>query len=202
MTIERPMFPPRAESVDSFSHQPAVGQPASQNRVGESRKPAKGLSRRGVLAGVAVAAALPIPAAAPAAGPDPIFAAIEKHRTAAAVWDAAVDVRSNFNDLYITNEQRQQRDELDNAVEDAWRPCEQAGVDLINTSPTTLGGIARALNYIREQMLQDDGIYMPTDLRLSDDTDGEYPVAWIEAFLDTIEHAATELDEAGKAVRS
>ena len=27
MTIERPMFPPRAESVDSFSTQPAIGQP-------------------------------------------------------------------------------------------------------------------------------------------------------------------------------
>jgi hypothetical protein len=67
---------------------------------------------------------------------------------------------------------------------------------------TTLGGIARALNYIREQMLQDDGIYMPSGLRLADDTDGEYPVAWIEAFLDTIEHAACELDRAGKAVQA
>jgi hypothetical protein len=39
-------------------------------------------------------------------------------------------------------------------------------------------------------MLNDDGIYMPSGLRLADDTDGEYPVAWIEAFLDTIEGAA------------
>ena len=36
MTIERPMFPPRAESVDSFSHQPAIGQPESANRTSES----------------------------------------------------------------------------------------------------------------------------------------------------------------------
>jgi hypothetical protein len=79
---------------------------------------------------------------------------------------------------------------------------DDVAIDLINTSPTTLGGIARALNYIREQMLQDDGIYMPSGLRLADDTDGEYPVAWNEAFLDTIEHAAHELDRAGKAVRS
>lgn len=28
MTIDRPMFPPRAESVDSFTHQPAVPQRA------------------------------------------------------------------------------------------------------------------------------------------------------------------------------
>ena len=51
-------------------------------------------------------------------------------------------------------------------------------------------------------MLRDDGIYMLSGLRLSDDTDGEYPVAWIEAFLDTIEGAARELDRAGKAVQS
>jgi hypothetical protein len=41
MTIERPMFPPRAESVDSFSHQPAIGQPESQNLTGDSPSPAK-----------------------------------------------------------------------------------------------------------------------------------------------------------------
>ena len=51
-------------------------------------------------------------------------------------------------------------------------------------------------------MLQDDGVYMPSGLRLADDTDGEYPVAWIEAFLDTIEHAVRELDRAGKAVQA
>jgi hypothetical protein len=39
MTIERPMFPPRAESVDSFSRQPAIGQPESQIRISESPKP-------------------------------------------------------------------------------------------------------------------------------------------------------------------
>ncbi|MGY3344695.1 MULTISPECIES: hypothetical protein [unclassified Bradyrhizobium] len=31
MTIERPMFPPRAESVDSFSRRPAVRQPFPVN---------------------------------------------------------------------------------------------------------------------------------------------------------------------------
>jgi hypothetical protein len=39
MTIERPMFPPRAESVDSFSLQPAIGQPESEKRTGDSPSP-------------------------------------------------------------------------------------------------------------------------------------------------------------------
>jgi hypothetical protein len=45
MTIERPMFPPRAESADSFSSQPATGQPETWKRTSESGKPAEGLYR-------------------------------------------------------------------------------------------------------------------------------------------------------------
>ena len=41
MTIERPMFPPRAESVDSFSPQPAVRQPESQTLTSDSPGPAE-----------------------------------------------------------------------------------------------------------------------------------------------------------------
>jgi hypothetical protein len=39
MTIERPMFPPRAESVDSFSLQAGVRQPESQTSTGDSISP-------------------------------------------------------------------------------------------------------------------------------------------------------------------
>ena len=60
MTIDRPMFPPRAESEGSSSLQPVIGQPRSGYRVSEFRRPADGLSRRLVLAGVASAAALPV----------------------------------------------------------------------------------------------------------------------------------------------
>jgi hypothetical protein len=102
----------------------------------------------------------------------------------------------------MTDEQARQYATLGRALQATRNALDDIGVDLINTAPTTLGGIARALNYIREQMLREDGVYMPSGLRLADDTDGEYPVAWIEAFLDTIEHAARELDRAGKAVRS
>jgi hypothetical protein len=63
MTIERPFFPPRAESVDSFFHQPAVGQPDGQNRTVESRKATAGLSRRRALASLAMLPATTLPAA-------------------------------------------------------------------------------------------------------------------------------------------
>ena len=153
---------------------------------------------------LAVAAAVPTAILTAAPAVDPIFAAIELHKAAAVVWDAAVDVWAMFAEgpAPMPIERRIERERIN----DAWRAARDAlddtGIDLINTAPTTLAGIARALNYIREQMLHDDGIYMPNGLRLADDTDGEYPVAWIEAFLDTVEHASRELDRAGKAVQS
>lgn len=39
MTIDRPMFPPRAESVDSFSCKPATGQPETAKRTSDSPRP-------------------------------------------------------------------------------------------------------------------------------------------------------------------
>jgi hypothetical protein len=43
MTIERPMFPPRAESVDSFSHRAAIGQPEGGNLTSDSPKAVQAL---------------------------------------------------------------------------------------------------------------------------------------------------------------
>lgn len=44
MTIERPMFPPRAESVDSISAQPAVDHRPEERPSGDSPRPAEGTS--------------------------------------------------------------------------------------------------------------------------------------------------------------
>jgi hypothetical protein len=190
----------RAESVDSFSHQPGIGQPESQNLTSESGKSGKGLSRRLMLGGLVI-----LPAALPAAvdaATDPIFAAIERHKQAAAVWDAAVDVRSNFNDLDMTDEQWEQLDELDDAVEDAWRPCEQAGIDLLNTEPTTHAGIVAAIAYIRIQIL-DDGTYMPHRMEFEftpgSAGDAKETIAWIDAFLHTIARSTAALANGGAA---
>jgi hypothetical protein len=129
---------------------------------------------------------------------DPIYATIERHKAAALIWDAAVNVRADFNDLHMTDEQREQRDLLDDAVEDAWEPCEQSSVDLINTAPTTLAGIIAAIQYIRVQM-RDDGTYMVHRLLLDTGGDAQETMGWIDAFLDTIADAAASL---GKAVQS
>ena len=155
----------------------------------------------GTLAVAAIATGAP-PAALAV---DPIYAAIERHKAAALIWDAAVDVRSRLHDLHMTDEQREQRDLLDDAVEDAWEPCEQSGIDLITTKPTTPAGIITAIRYIQIQT-RDDGTYMPqgVEFEYTEGSAGDSRAAmgWINAFLDTLVDAATELDLAGKAVAS
>jgi hypothetical protein len=152
-----------------------------------------------VAAGGGLAAAIPTAVLAAAPAVDPIYAAIERHKQTCVIWDAAVDVRSNFNDLTMTDEQREQRDELDDAVDDAWEPCEQASVDLITTEPTTRTGIITAIRYIQIQM-RDDGTYMSQDVEFeySEGSEGDSRAAmgWIDAFLDTIAAATAALDKA------
>ena len=123
---------------------------------------------------------------------DPIYAAIEKHKAACIVWNDAVDIRSEFSDLHMTPEQRRQRDLLDAAERDAWEPLSQAGMDLLNTKPTTLGGIVVAVQYIRFQMT-DDGTHMPRHLKYDHGGDAQETMGWIDAFLATLAGAAAAL---------
>jgi hypothetical protein len=160
-------------------------------------------SRRTFLAqaagGAALGVGLPLPA--PAATPDPIFAAIERHRAAGIVWDAAVDVRSVFPEgpSPMTDEAWEQRETLDDAVGEARCALSKAGVDLIRTVPTTAGGIASAIAYIQRQM-PDDGTFMPFDIEFHYDVGYEGDIAvvfgWLDAFLNTIAVAVSELDPA------
>jgi hypothetical protein len=77
MTVEHPMFPPRAESVHAFSPQPAIGQPESQTLTSDSPKPAEGLSRRNLLSALAVLpAGLPVLPVAAASNPPQGFHAV------------------------------------------------------------------------------------------------------------------------------
>jgi len=118
---------------------------------------------------------------------DPIFAAIARHRTAAAIWDVAVDERANFPEHgnQKTEEERQQIWDLDEAEDEAHEPLVQAGLDLINTRPTTAPGIIAMIEYMRAQML-DDGTYMPHHLEWDGDGDARETKAWIDAFLATL----------------
>src|SRR5450759_99657 len=165
-------------------------------------------SRRSILGAIAAGAAATLastiaePATAAAALPaDPIYAAIERHKAACVPWDAAIDGRADFpEDPHpMTDEQWEQRDALDDAVDEARVILQQAGLDLINTAPTTATGIATAIRYMQRQM-RTDGTYMPYDIEFEFDDgyagDGGVVLAGIDAFLNTI------ADAAAKAVQS
>ena len=105
----------------------------------------------------------------------------------------------------MTDEHWRQRDELDNAVDEARDVLLQAGLDLINTAPATATGIATAIRYMQRQM-RTDGTYMPYDIKFEFDDlyegDGAVMLAWIDVWLDTIAKASDQIDQAGKAVQS
>jgi hypothetical protein len=163
------------------------------------------LSRRNMIGAMATVGAAAIATAAPAtagfAEPDPIFAAIERHRAAGIVWNAAVDVRADFPEFSapMTEETNEERDRLDDAVDEARDPLEKAGVDLINTPPNTVAGIVTAIRYMQRQM-RDDGTFMPYESRFEFDAgyegDGAQVLGWIDVFLDTIASATAALDKA------
>jgi hypothetical protein len=179
MTIERPMFPPIDPMRRRFL---TVAAGASVASVG-------------TLAVAAIATGAP-PAALAV---DPIYAAIERHKAAALIWDAAVDVRADFPELDMDDEQAKQRDLLDEAVDAAWDPCEQTGIELVTTKPTTHAGMVAAIRYIRIQM-RDDGTFMPHGLEFEfnsgSEGDGGETLGWVDAFLDTLASATAALDKA------
>jgi hypothetical protein len=111
--------------------------------------------------------------------PDPIHAAIERHRNAARLWAAAVKVRDASPDGAnpMTLEQQAQ---FDAAVANARLPLIDAGLDLIETAPTTPQGLVAALEYARDQLDGGDDA-MPQE------------VAWLDVFVDTLANAAGDL---------
>ena len=89
---------------------------------------------------------------------------------------------------------------LEDAVEAAWEPCDQAGLDLITTEPTTLAGIISAIRYIQIQV-PSDGEFMPRDVPdwIIEDIGAGDALEWLEIFLHTIASATAAIDKAGVA---
>jgi hypothetical protein len=69
---------------------------------------------------------------------------------------------------------------------------------MINTEPMTLAVIVAMIQHVRIQV-RNDGVYLQHHLVLDTGCDPEETMDWVDAFLDTIENAATELDDAGRA---
>jgi hypothetical protein len=136
--------------------------------------------------------AIPLPA--PAAPPDPIFAAIERHRDLAKTYDATWKVRGRCKDFgEMTQEEQAHVLKLNDAVDEAHLPLEAAALDLSNVHPTTRAGIITALFYMRIQH-RNHGEHMIQGWL--EDEDGERYIDWRDAWLETLTQAILHLDDA------
>jgi hypothetical protein len=146
-------------------------------------------------AGSAAAAIAAKPTAALAAvSPDPIYAAIDRHKDLAKAFDAVWKLRAHCKDFGTLTKAEQDRVlELNDATDEAHLPLEAAAMDLFNTHPTTRTGISTALFYMRIQH-RNDGKHMIQGWL--EDEDGERYIDWRDAWLETLMQAVVPLDDA------
>jgi hypothetical protein len=117
------------------------------------------LSRRNLVASAATLPALAVPAVvAASAEPDPIFAAIERHRSAWVDWSTIVE-REYGRGLYH-DDPRYAASEAAIDTKQAFR-CDRLD-DLVQTYPTTIGGVVAFLKYYAETFELDE-TYWPDD---------------------------------------
>jgi hypothetical protein len=119
-----PRLEGRAESADSLSHQPAIGQPGSRTVAGESGKGAQGLSRRNVLA------------------------LIDAHRAAEVVHLKVINAQDEAETKYGVRsvEAFEARDRCGAMCDEVNAICWK----LAATRPTTLAGVAAVLRFANE----------------------------------------------------
>ncbi len=150
MTIERPMFPPRAESVNSFSSQPAVGQHGSRTPTGGLGSPPEGCpaDRRSQVSLYCPQLFRPVHLRSS----DPVFAPIAAKMAADAAHGEAIDVYDTFESAGdYSSEAALEADAMceaacDCAMDVAWQ--------LAITAPTTLGGVEAVLRFAKPRRLQ------------------------------------------------
>jgi hypothetical protein len=157
-------------------------------------------SRRSILGAIAVGSIAGLsPAIAAALPDDPIFAVIERHRKACREHHEALDIHMDFEELGMTGAKLEEYKRLVAETAAAYDELEDAGLDLINTRPTTLAGIFALCQYIKPLFAEEDAPDLPENI-LYDDDRTAYPA---EAFAYVIGRAVEELIAShGKAVQS
>jgi hypothetical protein len=175
-----------------------LGTPPTNTSVDTSRRGFFAQAAVVVAGGAALGAALPLPlsAATSQGGPDPILAAIEVHRTAAAAIKPILDTQSAL-ERNLPREKRQSNVDAweekivetddprwidaERAVHDAFDTETDAAIDLLNIHPTTMHGLIALLQYAVAADI--DGVSFPEGL-MSDD--GKRSRSWQQFLLENI----------------
>ena len=159
----------------------------ADTRVSTPRTDSSSLSRRKTLAGLAVLPAL-IPAVAAAADPDPIFAAIERHRVLSTEYDSAVAISGNLGGPEFE------------AAEEITSVCCDALLEhankLICSKPTTLAGAIALVRYVAS--LEEWQEPVDYDQQAWEDAGELRPKNWHHTFLDTLADALDKMAAPGR----
>jgi hypothetical protein len=176
--------------------------PTNSPKIAKDRAPIPG--RRAFLFGVAaLSVAATITGPAITLSPDPIFAAIEAHKAARAIWIANVDRQLDLENELPKDKRRSflhvDRDEILETDDPRWIECEReimrtsdletdAACILVSIVPTTQAGVVALLQYA---LLADtDGEGWPRDL-ISDD--GTKARSWHYFLIENVTAALTDL---------
>jgi hypothetical protein len=114
-------------------------------------------SRRAILAGIATAPALAAPALAlTAAPPDPIFAAIERHRTAAEAFTATVDEQAELEIAGVPKDDPPRWQDFERRSEVIYDRLKEARRQLFE-APMSIAGLVVLVEYMEEQRRAGNG---------------------------------------------
>ena len=127
-------------------------------------------------------------------GPDPIHDVIERHRKAVSEHNAALDIHCAFEECGMQGENLAKYKRLTAEAAAAYDRMELAGLDLINTLPTTLAGILALCKYIEPLFGEIDQPDLPDHIAYEDAASAYIP----EAFAYVIGRAIEELMKAGQ----
>jgi hypothetical protein len=101
---------------------------------------------------------------------DPIYAVIERHRKACREHNEALDIHMDFEEIGMTGAKLEEYTRLVAETDAAYDELEDAGLDLINTQPTTMAGIFALCQYIKPLFAEDDAPDLPQYILYDDDT--------------------------------
>jgi len=148
--------------------------PPTNTPIDTTRRRFLAVSAGASVASVSTLAVAAMPTAAPpdspACAPDPIFAVIERHRKACREHNEAIDIHMDFEEMGMTGEKLEEYKRLVAETDAAYDELEDAGLDLINTQPTTMAGIFALCQYITPLFEEDDAPDLPEYILYDDDT--------------------------------
>jgi hypothetical protein len=148
----------------------------------------------------AVAAAIPTAPLAAATAIDPIYAVIERHRKACREHNEALDIHMDFEEIGMTGAKLEEYKRLVAETDAAYDELEDAGLDLINTRPTTMAGILALCQYINPLFAEDEAPDLPQYILYDDDTTATPAGALCYVIGQAVEEMMNAA--AGKAVQS